>query len=134
MVDAKRHGRRDIDSSSIIFSSSKMFDSNSAEFSSPSTSRKWVLYTAIAGLKCCSCFEYCTVKLLLSYGVAASWLMASREGVSGTRQLAHASSFWPVIGTSYILHVPALSTIREVSLHIGLLVVYQLPAGPFLQR
>ena len=54
---------------------------------------------------------------LLSYGVAAGWLMVSRDGVSGTRQLAHSSSFWPVIGTSNIFHVPALSKIREVSLH-----------------
>ena len=44
-----------------------------------------------------------TVKPLLSYfhlsygaGGAAGCLMASREGVSGTRQLAHSSSFWPV--------------------------------------
>ena len=56
---------------------------------------------------------------LLSYGVAAGWLTASREGVSGTRQLAHSSLFWPVIGTSYILHVPALSKISEVSLYRG---------------
>ena len=58
--------------------------------------------------------------LLLSYGVTAGWLMASREGISGTRQLAHSSSFWPVIGisTSYISHVSALSKIREVSLYI----------------
>ena len=54
---------------------------------------------------------------LLSYGGAAGCLMASREGVSGTRQLAHSSSFWPVIGTPYILHAPALSKIREVSLY-----------------
>ena len=30
-----------------------------------------------------------TVKLLLSYGGASGWLMAGREGVSGTRKLAH---------------------------------------------
>ena len=53
---------------------------------------------------------------LLSYGVAGGWLMASKEEVSGTRQLAHFSSFWPMIGTSYILHAPALSKIREVPL------------------
>ena len=41
--------------------------------------------------------------------------MASRERVSGTRPLAHSSSFCPVIGTSYILHVPALSKIIWVS-------------------
>ena len=55
---------------------------------------------------------------LLSCGVTAGWLMASREGVSGTRQLAHSSLFWPVIGTSYILHVPALCKVREISLYV----------------
>ena len=53
---------------------------------------------------------------LLSYDGADGWLMASREGVSGTRQLGHSSSFWPVIGISYILHVNGLSKIKEVSL------------------
>ena len=53
-------------------------------------------------------FIQITVKPLLSYGVAGVWLMAITEGVSGMRQLAHSSSFWPVIGTSYILHIPAL--------------------------
>ena len=67
------------------------------------------------------CQLHITVKpflsyFLLSFSVAADWSMASREGVSGTlTQLAYSSSFWPVIGSSYILHVPALRGYTSVN-------------------
>ena len=68
-----------------------------------------------------------TAKPLLSYLRRRRRLVdGCREGVSGTWQLAHSSSFWPVIGTLYILYVSTLIKIREVSLYKQVAIKLQL--------
>ena len=74
-------------------------DKNSAKSTVFSADDMWI--NCRTGLLAkCTYSETSLIRLpLILLRRGAGWLMVSREGRSGTRQLAHSSSFWPVIGT-----------------------------------